>query len=568
MVDNLGKVVGKVGSTSYPTNVEIISRYPIPIGTYVAIPFKSLDISSGRSTDCYAIGVISNTSYRRIIPVSPTATSSETIGLEDEILRYSPSTARIIALICNDGGKPSIRVPNVPPPPDSEVFLAPTEMLYMLFSCRKDGSIKIGSLLSRPEIEIYVDLNALTKHLFIAGTTGSGKSNTVAVLADRIASYGGTVVIYDVHGEYVSLEVGEDVRKITIDYRINPLEIPPRVLARMIIPEGGATVQRMLVSKALAMAQKLFRELKKRYGLTEKALENIVNVAKELKIDSSAALSTLDSLSKEDLESIEETTEDIDTKFINKFKEVTKNIVSRLSSSKQSLTDSASKACAKIDEFFDNAALSFETPNIGSLLGSPSTLVVLNVSLLNDEQKDYVLKVMLDEILWFAKYSYFIGRPQPVIVFIEEAHLFLSNTKTTVSKNSVERVAREGRKFGVALGIVSQRPRNIDLNTLSQIQNFVFMKLVQDADQEAIMNASDMLTEDLARSLSVMGTGEALILGEWIGRFPVFAKIDKHEGKKIGASLDIASLWRNSRSGIYSTAVSQEASKDIDELFS
>jgi len=71
------------------------------------------------------------------------------------------------------------------------------------------------------------------------------------------------------------------------------------------------------------------------------------------------------------------------------------------------------------------------------------------------------------------------------------------------------------------------------------------MKLVQEADQQAIMNASDMLTDDLAKSLSSMDTGEAIILGEWIGRFPAFVKIDKHIGKRSGASPNIAKLWRN-----------------------
>jgi DNA helicase HerA-like ATPase len=563
-------VIGKVGSTSYPTHVEIISRHPIPIGTYIAIPFKSLDIATGGSIDCCAIGVISSTSYRRLLPISPTTTSSESIGIEDEMLRYSPSQARLIALICSENGKTEVRVPNVPPPPDSEVFLAPAEILSQLFSCRRESSIKIGYLLTRPEVEIYVDINALTKHLFITGTTGSGKSNTVAVLADRIASYGGTVVIYDVHGEYWNLDVSnrDKVRLVPIEYKINPLEIPPKVLARMIVPEGGATIQRMLVTRALEITQKIFREIKSRYGLNEKALEYLPQIAKEVLAKKREQVSLnpqiLDYSRNEEEEVLS-----LDDVLVNAFKEYVKNFItgSKLGSSFDK--EPIQKACAKVDEFFENAAISFKTPNIASLIAS-STLIVLNVSILSDEQKDYVLKVVLDELLWSVKHSYFVGRPQPVVVFIEEAHLFLSNTASTISRYSIERVAREGRKFGLALGIVSQRPRNIDMNTLSQIQNFVFMKLVQEADQQSIMNASDMLTEDLARSLATMGLGEALILGEWVGRFPIFVKIDKHEGKKIGATLDIASIWRSYRLSTptekYSGVV--EASRDFEELFS
>ncbi|MEM4040914.1 MAG: helicase HerA-like domain-containing protein, partial [Ignisphaera sp.] len=211
--------LGKVGVISYPSSVEIVSRHPIPIGTYVAIPFKAIDVVSGNTIDYCAIGVISQTSYRRLVPTSPSTTASEGIGLEDDMLRYAPSLARIIALVSIDNeGKPMIKMPNIPPPPDAQVYLAHTEILSMLFSSRKEGSIKIGHLLTEPRVEIYVDLNALVKHLFITGTTGSGKSNTVAILADRMASYGGTVVIYDVHGEYGSLTPSSNIDIVNIDY--------------------------------------------------------------------------------------------------------------------------------------------------------------------------------------------------------------------------------------------------------------------------------------------------------------------------------------------------------------
>lgn len=564
-----GAPIGKVGSVSYPTSVEVVSRNAIPIGTYVAIPFKAVDVTGSSDLSCCAVGVISLTSYRRALPVSPTAMSIESIGIEDDMLRYSPSIARVIALVCEENGRSSIRIPNIPPPPDSKVYLASSEILSELFSCRSDSSIRIGHLMTKPDVEIYVDINALVKHLFITGTTGSGKSNTVAVLADRIASYGGAVVIYDVHGEYSSLSVTEGVVLKPIEYKINPLEIPPKVLARMIIPEGGATVQRMLTSKALKDAQKIFKELRDRYGLNEKAIENFSAVAKEVLRYSLP----VDHAVKEVLSAHEEEgVADINTVLVNLFKETAKSIImSRVGASEKDSKDSANKACAKIDEFFENAAISFETPSVVSLL-APSTIVVLNVSLLSDEQKDYVLKVVLDELLWVSKRNYLLNKPLPVLVFIEEAHLFLSTNRTTVSKYSIERVAREGRKFGLSLGVISQRPRNIDMNTLSQIQNFVFMKLVQEADQQAVMNASDMLTEDLARSLASMGTGEALILGEWVGRFPVFVKIDKHEGKRMGSSLDIAGIWRSSkRASVHAeemASIVSGASKDFEELFS
>jgi hypothetical protein len=96
------------------------------------------------------------------------------------------------------------------------------------------------------------------------------------------------------------------------------------------------------------------------------------------------------------------------------------------------------------------------------------------------------------------------------------------------------------------------------------------MKLVQEEDQRFIINVSDILTEDVALSLSALNTGEAIILGEWVGRFPVYAKIDKHVGKKLGASLDIASIWLSmkSRQGVAKSFanLSNEIYKELSDL--
>ncbi|ADM27953.1 protein of unknown function DUF87 [Ignisphaera aggregans DSM 17230] len=544
-------VVGKVGSESRPNLVEIVSTLPIPIGTYISIPFNSIDISTGEKRFHCLVGVVSSTSYKRIIPVTPSfmAQPSIAIGIEDDMLRYAPSMARMfVDVIGND-----IRVPSVPPQPDTQVYLAPTQILSKIFGGRSsETSIRIGYLIGRPDVSISIDVNALTKHLFITGTTGSGKSNTVAILSDRIASIGGVIAIYDVHGEYTSLQpYSEGVEIKVIDYKLNPLKINPSILARMIIPEAAASIQRALVSKALREVSKLFQEAIETHGVTEEAIEYLRKKR---------------SISNEQIGDLEDEEGDIESKLLYLYREYIKSFIRNKSANNKLFRESAEKACAKVDEFFEYTSLSFKMPRITDLL-RPSRILIINSSMLNDEQRDYVLKIILDEILWYTKQHLLQGSPFPVLFFIEEAHLFLSANRTTVSRASIERVAREGRKFGLSLAIVSQRPRNIDPNTLSQVQNFVFMKLVQEQDQNMVMNISDMLTEDLARSLASMDVGEALVMGEWIGRFPVYVKIDRHEGKRIGTSLEISQLWRSLRNRIQAPEIGGRlAMLSMDEL--
>mgnify|MGYP001772609910 CR=1 FL=1 len=561
-------VIGRVGEESYPNMVQIISKLPIPLGTYVSIPFDAYDISTGDKKSHCVVGVISVTSYRKIVPVTPTfiASTSTNIGIDDENLRYAPSRARIFADIING----NVETPTVPPPPDTEIYLAPSHILSKIFGSRKTSSIKLGHLIGRGDVEINVDVNALSKHLFITGTTGSGKSNTVAIIADRIASMGGTVLIFDVHGEYGNLvPQTSDVDIQRVDYKLNPLKIPTRMLVRMMIPEAGATRQRALAVKAIDAAKKIVERAITNFGMGNRLIEAVKSgEIGELFTDSDSK--QLLGGQKISIDIDEEMTS-ADDVLLELFKKVVSDFLSNISRSTSmgSEKESALKALSKIEEFFDSISVSFSMPSIVEFL-KPASITVLNVSDLTDEQKDYSLKSVMDELLSYAKQMLARNSPHPILVFIEEAHLFLSSSRYTISRSSIERVAREGRKFGLALAIVSQRPRNIDSNTVSQVQNFVFMKLVQEADQQAIMNISDMLTEDIAASLASLGVGEAIVLGEWIGRFPAYVKIDKHSGKRAGATLDIASIWSalKTRKDLYNRLAkeSEDAYRDISNL--
>ncbi|MCI4436559.1 MAG: ATP-binding protein, partial [Ignisphaera sp.] len=481
------------------------------------------------------------TSYKKLIQTTPTFIAASThIGIEDENLRYAPSRARIFADVIDD----SILTPTVPPNPDADVYLASSTILSKIFSIQTSSSIRIGHVIGRPDVEVRVDINALTKHLFITGTTGSGKSNTVAILAERIAEIGGTAIVIDVHGEYINLTPSSsEVLVQPIDFMFNPLKIPPKILARMIIPEAGATIQRSLTAKALQIVNAITEALMKVYGVVGDKLGVIPNTDNDVKTLKNEILKYIPEDIRNEAKNYVNTVVDTIVKSENLI-EGYKSAVINLILSKGGNEDSGRKAQSKADEFFESIPINFSSPTITELI-RPSTIIVINISELPDEQKDYSVKILLDEILNHARSRTIQGSPLPVVVFVEEAHRFISSTRATVSRTSIERVAREGRKFGVSLAIVSQRPRNLDPNIVSQIQNFVLMKLVQEEDQKFVVNVSDALTEDIASSLAALNTGEAILLGEWISRFPVYVKIDKHTGKKLGTTLDIASIWKS-----------------------
>jgi DNA helicase HerA-like ATPase len=131
----------------------------------------------------------------------------------------------------------------------------------------------------------------------------------------------------------------------------------------------------------------------------------------------------------------------------------------------------------------------------------------------------------------------------PVIVAIEEAHSFLPVDRDTDAKYMASKIAREGRKFGVSLIIISQRPSRVDQDVLSQMGSLAVSRITQPKDQSYIVESSELVTEELARYLPSLNVGEVLLLGQWV-TLPSMAKVDKVEEKLLGADIDAVSEWR------------------------
>jgi DNA helicase HerA-like ATPase len=128
-------------------------------------------------------------------------------------------------------------------------------------------------------------------------------------------------------------------------------------------------------------------------------------------------------------------------------------------------------------------------------------------------------------------------------VVIEEAHVFVPKDEDTETKYFASKVAREGRKFGVGLVIVSQRPRGIDANILSQMGSLAVMRMVQPDDQMHVSAASESLSRDLVDQLTSLNPGEAIFAGQWVN-LPTFVKVEEVKERTIGSDLKAVEQWR------------------------
>ncbi|MCS7107603.1 MAG: ATP-binding protein [Acidilobaceae archaeon] len=502
------KVLGRVLESLSPRIVKVVAPEPIPLGEYLTLTYQV----SGR--EAKAIAIVANAQSRHAVLPSPIRYMEPEEGREVKPLVLSEMQLYVMAEKIGNG---KLMAPRYPIPPETPVRRSTKEELEELYGQKKEkkeGHVKLGTLAIGEEssIEIWVDANKLTKHLFIAGATGSGKSNTVAILIDRLASKKVPVVVFDVHGEY-SMDLKEGGKLEVIEAVINPMHFVgrERVLAGIIIPEAKAMRQRRLLVKAI---RKLHEELKEREKNTP-LKEALLELAGEKQ-------------AKEDADDAELYAELYAKALIKMVRTIGMNDRSYGSKIVGPTED-------KVEEFFEVAPVSLTAPHVLADRAR-GTVLVVNAFGLSDEEKRWMLKFIVDKLLLQLKKEK--GSNSCVLV-VEEAPLFLGDKLHHPVKDSLQRFAREGRKFGGSLVVVSQRPRSLDVNVVSQLQNFIFLKVVQEEDVRTIMNIADSLEESLAAMIKSFEEGRALVLGEFLGKFPAVVKIDQHKGKRLGATPDL-----------------------------
>ena len=515
-------VYGYVVESPSPRVSTVASEAPLPLGEYVELHHRVYSRAPGllgerEGEERVALAIVSGSSYEHAVPQSVMSYLGPRAG-GVESLKISYTTLYVVAELSAGRVEP----PRYPIPPDTPVRPASRDTLSRVYGGFA-GGVRLGLLAPGSlGVEVKVNPDKLAKHLLVAGATGSGKSNTVAVLADRLSAMGAPVVIFDVHGEYnLEPEDGDRSRVHVVEAQINPLKLSPRILAAIVIPESQARRQRRLLAKAMKNLLKELRELSAKEGISMvTALQRLVEKRAR------AALA-------------EEEAVDQESPLVRGLRELLVAEVRRVAG-QDSVVD---RIVEKVDDFFEVTPLTV-TGELPTEYISPGRMLVVDVSTLGDEQKRWVLKVMVDEILDNKLKT---GSLESTVLVVEEAPLFIGVDVGHPVKESLQRFAREGRKFGGCLIVVSQRPRSLDVNVVSQLQNFVFLRMVQEEDIRAVMNIADNLDENLAKTIPSLPDGRAIVMGEWLGRFPAIVDIDLHKGKRIGATPPLTDMWARGR---------------------
>jgi DNA helicase HerA-like ATPase len=375
------------------------------------------------------------------------------------------------------------------------VFTTDAHDLALVYARPASGGVRIGTIHQDRSIPAYVSPdNLLGKHFAILGTTGTGKSCAAALLLHRITEThpDAHILLLDPHNEYAAAFGGRaeviGAGTLSLPYWLFSFE----ELAAAVLQGGEADDMRQeaaLLADLVVRAKALYPGNDRRAG--------------QISVDTPVPYQMghlMEAIDKE---------------------------AGRLSSPEHIAPYQRLKA--RIDKLrwdpryrfmFGGITVADTLAQVLSRLfrvpvaGRPITIV--DLSAVPSEVLNIVVSVLARTTFNFALFG---DRSLPVLLVCEEAHRYLPTDVRSgfePTKRVLSRIAKEGRKYGVALGLISQRPADLAISALSQCNTFFALRLTNQHDQDFVRGAMPDWGEGLLDFLPSLRNAEAIVVGEGI----------------------------------------------------
>jgi len=460
---------------------------------------------------------------------------------------------------------------------DDEAHLVTSNDLKLIYgSLNEDKSIIVGRVSASEGLAARIDIDRLVnRHCAILGSTGSGKSNTVSIILEAIATKkyfnNSRILLIDPHGEY-----GEVLNKYSSIFKINA---------------NKAKSENELYIPYWALP---FKELIKSFpgNINEKQEEYIRDKILQKKIDASKFLDPnprkeaitadspipfsikklwfeLDDFERQTYnERAQPETNTLDTTDLgdpeklksNKYEPAgnggarpfmngqAQGILGFLNLVRNRLLDQRYKFLFDLDNLSPDVDGKIEgdlDSIITNWIGNKKPITILDLSSVPSEIMTSVsgsLLFLIYEFLFWGQNLDVGGRQTPILFVLEEAHNYLKAGENSVSSRIVQKIAKEGRKYGAGLLLVTQRPSELDETVLSQCGSVVALRMTNSSDRSHVKSAvEDSLTE-LVEIIPSLRTGEGLIMGETV-KLPMRTKFNKSNESK-STDPEVSKQWK------------------------
>lgn len=420
--------------------------------------------------------------------------------------------------------------------------------------------LKIGTFTIDPNAKAILDGDKLfQRHASILGSTGSGKSWCVASILEKANELKyPNIIVFDMHGEYKPLT--EDPNRIAEYFKIaGPGDLTEEVDNSIFLPYWLLNREEML-SMFLDRSDMNAPNQASRFtlhvrNLKKKTLEENkkTDILKTYTVDSPIPYKLNELISELNADNVRKGVGSTGKPVKGEWEGKLTRFISRL----QAKTEDR-----RYGFLFQPSVASNEynwlSELMTNLLGIPDTKKGIKIIDFSEVPSD-VLPVITGT---FARLLYniqFWQRPElrtPFTFLCDEAHLYLPirDDANSVQKQALynfERIAKEGRKYGVSIMVVSQRPSDVSKTILSQCNNFIVLRLTNDRDKNVVTNLMSDSLKGLTDTLPILDTGEALILGDSI-LLPNRVKLDQPSKKPDSATKDFWKEWSSNKPQIES----------------
>ncbi|MGB3525111.1 MAG: ATP-binding protein [Flavobacteriales bacterium] len=431
------------------------------------------------------------------------------------------------------------------PASGDQVHLVTNEDLRLVYGGYEErSSIVIGSLSTSESLSARLDLDRLvTRHSAVLGATGSGKSNAVSVIVGSLAQKAlpsARVLIIDPHGEYSEALQGRccvlRIRSTTTTSTERPLVIPFWALP---FKELISLFPGSLTDSNEDYVRGKVVELKRKWAAANPDVKiEAISADSPIPFSINQLWFDLDVFERMTLQSDRFTPCAVQTSgnpaqllsnvypaaspggkepFINM---KAKGILSFLDSMRNRLLDARFRFLFEPGDYAPDLSGKSKA-DLSELLstwfghGKPVTILDLSEVPTDIRQSvsGAILKIIYDALYW-GQMTPVGGKQQPLLIVLDEAHSYLRAGEDSISSRTVQSIAKEGRKYGVGLMLVTQRPSELDETVLSQCGTIVALRMTNTKDKSQVTAAVQDELKGMSDLLSSLRTGEALISGE------------------------------------------------------
>lgn len=421
-----------------------------------------------------------------------------------------------------------------------------TFMNLLSSESKTEHSLEIGNYSIDDNAKSYLDGNKFfQRHASILGSTGSGKSWAIASILEQVANLpSSNVIVFDLHGEYKELTYARHLRIP------GPEDLGKQDKSLLFLPYWLLNAEEL---QAMFIDRSEFTAHNQVMAFQDTVVEEKKNTLRSLKKDEILNAFTLDSPIPFDINRVLKELSRLNSEmvpgsgdkvkqgpFFGQFSRFLVRLNSKVSDKRYGFLFHAPESEHNYDAMADLVArlmdYSTEKAQIKVIDFSevPADILPVIVGL--------VARIIYQVQFWTER-----AKRRPIALVCDEAHIYLpkKDDKNPTEQRAIEnfeKIAKEGRKYGVALLIVSQRPSDVSRTILSQCNNIIALRLTNSDDQNTVKRFMPESLVGLMETLPILDVGEALVVGDAV-LLPSRIRIHPPNQKPLSATIDFWDEW-------------------------